>query len=41
MEVTDQLHAPAALSRRKETPISTEREVGWASEAVWTRSFNS
>jgi hypothetical protein len=33
MEVSGQLHDPAALHPEKETPVPT----GWALEPVWTR----
>jgi hypothetical protein len=35
MEVSGQLHGPAALSPRKETLVSIEQEAGWAPEPVW------
>jgi len=36
MEVSGQLHAPAALPPRKEPPVSTGQEaVGWVAEPVW------
>jgi hypothetical protein len=33
LEVSDQLHAPAALPPRKEPPVPTASEAGWAPEA--------
>jgi hypothetical protein len=43
LEVSGQLHTPAALTPGKETPVPIGQEVGWASEPVWTirRSENS
>jgi hypothetical protein len=37
MEVSNQLHAPAALPVGKEPPASKGYEAGWAPEPVWTR----
>jgi hypothetical protein len=37
MEVSIQLHAPAALHVEKEPPASSGYEAGWAPEPVWTR----
>jgi hypothetical protein len=37
MEVSGQLHAPAALPPGKETPVSTGYEAEWAPEPFWTR----
>jgi hypothetical protein len=37
MEVSGQLHVPAALPPRKEPFIPVEQEAGWAPEQVWTR----
>jgi hypothetical protein len=34
--MSGQLHAPAALSPGKETPISIVEETGYTSELVWT-----
>jgi hypothetical protein len=36
MAVIGQLHAPAALPLRKESPVSIEWKVGWDPEPVWT-----
>jgi hypothetical protein len=36
MEVSDQLHAPAASPPGKEPLVPTGKEAGWASEPVWT-----
>jgi hypothetical protein len=43
LEVSGQLHAPAALTPGKEPPVPIEQEVRWTSEPVWTiwRSENS
>jgi hypothetical protein len=38
MEVSGQLHAPAALHSEKETPVPIGQEAGWAPEPVWTVS---
>jgi len=35
--VSSQLHAPAALSPVKETPVPVRYEIFWAPEQVWTR----
>jgi hypothetical protein len=37
MEVSGQLHTPAALPPGKEPPVPIAQEAGWASEPVWTR----
>jgi hypothetical protein len=37
MEVSGQLHAPAALPPGKETLVPTGQEAGWAPEPFWTR----
>jgi hypothetical protein len=37
MEVSGQLHAPAALLPGKEPLVSIRQEAGWALEAVLTR----
>jgi len=37
MEVSDQLHALAALPLGKEPMVPTGQETGWAPEAVWTQ----
>jgi hypothetical protein len=37
MEVSGQLHAPAALPPGKEPLIPTRWKAGWASEPLWTR----
>jgi hypothetical protein len=37
MEVSGQLHAPAALPSGKEPLLPTEYEAGWAPQPVWTR----
>jgi hypothetical protein len=31
-----QLHAPAALSPRKQLPVPIEQDAGLASESLWT-----
>jgi hypothetical protein len=36
LEVSGQLHAPAALPPEKEPPILIGEEAGWAPEPVWT-----
>jgi hypothetical protein len=35
MEVSGQLHAPAALTPGKEPPAPIEQEGRWAPESVW------
>jgi hypothetical protein len=35
MEVTDYLHAPAALTRGKGPPVPIVLEAGWVPELVW------
>jgi hypothetical protein len=35
MEVSGQLHAPAALPLEKEPPVLIGYEVGWAPEPAW------
>jgi hypothetical protein len=35
MEVSGQIHAPAALTQGKEPLVATEWEAVWASEIVW------
>jgi hypothetical protein len=37
MEVSGQLHAPAALSPGKEPLVPIGKEAGWAPELFWTR----
>jgi hypothetical protein len=37
MEVSGQLHAPAALSPEKEPLVPIGEEAGWASEPFWTQ----
>jgi hypothetical protein len=37
MELSGQLHDPAALLPDKEPPVSTRQEAGWAPEPVWTQ----
>jgi hypothetical protein len=37
MDVSGQLHAPAALPPGKEPLVPTELEAGWAPEPFWTR----
>jgi hypothetical protein len=37
MELSGQLHAPAALSTGKELLVPTGQENGWFSEPVWTK----
>jgi hypothetical protein len=37
MEMSGQLHAPAALPPEKETVVSIGQEARWAPESVWTR----
>jgi hypothetical protein len=36
LEVSGQLHVPAALSSGKEPPVSIVYEIGWTPEPVWT-----
>jgi hypothetical protein len=36
MEVSGQLHAPAALPPGEESPVPTEQEAGWNPEPAWT-----
>lgn len=36
LEVSDRLHASAALSPGKDRPVSIEEETGYAPEPVWT-----
>jgi hypothetical protein len=36
MEVSGQLHVPAALPLGKEPTVPTGQEAGWAPEPVWT-----
>jgi hypothetical protein len=36
MEVSGELHAPAALPPEKEPPVSIGQEAGWAPKPVWT-----
>jgi hypothetical protein len=36
MEVSGELHAPAALPSDKETLVPNEQETGWASGQAWT-----
>jgi hypothetical protein len=35
MEVSGQLHVPAALPPGKKPPVAMEEEGGWAPELVW------
>jgi hypothetical protein len=35
MEVSGQLHSPAAIPSRKEHPVRIAQETGWAPEPVW------
>jgi len=37
MELSDQLHAPAALSPEKEPLLRIGKEAGWDPELVWTQ----
>jgi len=37
MEVSGQLHAPAALHPGKEPLVPTEKMATWAPEPMWTR----
>jgi hypothetical protein len=37
MEVSGQLHAPTALSSRKEAPVPIGQEAGWDPEPFRTR----
>jgi hypothetical protein len=37
MEISGQLHAPAALFPGKEPLVPIEWEAGWAPEPLWTR----
>jgi hypothetical protein len=43
LEVSGQLHAPAALSAKKEAVLLVGKEAGWTPEPVWmiSRSENS
>jgi hypothetical protein len=36
LEVSGQLHTPAALPPGKEPPVPIREEIGWAPEPVWT-----
>jgi hypothetical protein len=36
MEVSGQLHAPAALPSAKELQVSIVQKAGWAAEPIWT-----
>jgi hypothetical protein len=36
MEVSGELHAPAALPPGKEPPVPVGYDAGWATEQVWT-----
>jgi hypothetical protein len=36
MDLSGQLHAPAALSTGNQPPVSTAQEAGWVPEPVWT-----
>jgi hypothetical protein len=37
MDVSGQLHSPAALQSGKELPIPIRQETGWAPELDWMR----
>jgi len=37
MEVSGQLHAPAALPPGEEASVPTQQEAGWSPEPVWTQ----
>jgi hypothetical protein len=37
MEVSGQLHGPAALTTGKELPVPIGQEAGWAPEPAWMR----
>jgi hypothetical protein len=37
MEVSGQLHDPAALTLGKEPPVPVGYEAAWAAEQFWTR----
>jgi len=37
MEVSGQLHAPAALQMGKQPPVTFGYKAEWAPETVWTR----
>jgi len=37
MEVSGQLHAPAALLSGKKPPVPIEQEAGWAPQPAWKR----
>jgi hypothetical protein len=37
MEVSGQLHAPAALPPGKDPPVPNGQEAGWAPESFWTQ----
>jgi hypothetical protein len=39
MEVSGQLHAPAAFPPGKEPLVPSGEEAGWAPEPFWTRWF--
>jgi hypothetical protein len=39
MEMSGQLHAPAALPLGKEPLVPIGQEAGWAPEPFWTRWF--
>jgi hypothetical protein len=39
MEVSGQLHAPAALPPGKKPLVPIGQEAGWAPEPFWTRWF--
>jgi hypothetical protein len=36
MKVSDQFHAPAALTPGIEPPVPIGQEAGWAPESAWT-----
>jgi hypothetical protein len=41
MEVSGQIHAPAALPPGKEPLVTTGKEAGWAPDPVWTAVVKS
>jgi hypothetical protein len=38
MEVSGQLHDPAALPQEKQPLVPTRQEAGWAPQPVWTKN---
>jgi len=39
--ISDELHAQAALTQRKEYPARTEWEVSWVPQPVWTDALKN